>query len=166
MRRAVLLAVLVLAGCGGDHPARSGASVARVVDGDTIRLADGTRVRLVQIDAPEAGERECFAAEATRALERLLPVGTQVELERDPALDARDRFGRVLRYVLREGTNVNVELVRSGAAAPYFFRGDRGRYADDLLEAAEEARDERRGLWGACPAARLEPVRALASGGG
>ena len=159
------LAVLVLAGCGGDDPARTGATVARVVDGDTIRLADGTRVRLVQVDAPEADGRECYAVQATSALERLVPVGSDVELERDPALDDRDRFGRALRYVLRGGTNVNVELVRAGAAAPYFFRGDRGRYADDLLDAADEARDRHRGLWGACPSARLDPARALASGG-
>jgi endonuclease YncB( thermonuclease family) len=165
MRRAVLLVVLALAGCGDDEGARTGATVARVVDGDTIRLEDGTRVRLVQIDAPEADLRECYAARATRALERLVPVGTEVELEADPALDDRDRFGRVLRYVLRDGTNVNLELVRAGAAAPYFFRGDRGRYADDLLDAAEEARDERRGLWGACPGAQLDAARALATDG-
>ena len=165
MRWVVLLVVCILAGCGGDDAARTGATVAQVVDGDTIRLGDGTRVRLVQIDAPEAGESECFAARATRALERLAPAGTEVELERDPALDDRDRFGRALRYVVRDGANVNVELVRAGAAAPYFFRGDRGRYADELLAAAEEARDERRGLWGACPAARLDPGRALATGG-
>ena len=166
MRRAVLLVVLAFAGCGGDNGARTDATVARVVDGDTIRLADGTRVRLVQIDAPEAGESECYAARATRALERLAPVGSEIELESDPALDDRDRFERALRYVVRDGTNVNVELVRAGAAAPYFFRGDRGRYADELLDAAEEARDERRGLWGACPAAELDPGRALATGDG
>lgn len=166
MRRTVLLVVLALAGCGGNDEARTGATVARVVDGDTIRLADGTRVRLVQIDAPEAGESECHAARATQALERLAPVGSEVELERDPELDDRDRFGRTLRYVVRDGTNVNVELVRAGAAAPYFFRGDRGRHADELLDAVEGARDERRGLWGACPAARLDPRRALAAGDG
>ena len=165
MRPALLLVVLVLAGCGGGEAARTGATVARVVDGDTVRLADGTRVRLVQIDAPEVDERECYAARATRALERLVPAGTEVDIERDPALDDVDRFGRALRYVLRDGTNINVELVRAGAAAPYFFRDDRGRYADDLLGAAEEARDERRGLWGACPGARLDPARALATGG-
>jgi len=170
MRRAFVLllfglAVLVLAGCGGDGPARTGGTVARVVDGDTIRLVDGTRVRLVQIDAPERAERECYAARASRALERLVPAGTQVELERDRALDDRDRFGRALRYVVRDDTNVNVELVRAGAAAPYFFRGDRGRYADDLLEAADEARNAGRGLWAACPASHLDPGRALATGG-
>ena len=45
---------------------------------------------------------------------------------------------------------MNVELVRRGAATPYFFRGDEGRYADELLAAVAVARDERRGMWAAC----------------
>lgn len=48
-------------------------------------------------------------------------------LEADARLDGKDRYGRLLRYVWRDGVNVNVELVRRGAAAPYFYRGDRGR---------------------------------------
>ena len=109
MRRAVLLVVLVLAGCGGDDARRTDVTVARVADGDTIRLADGSRVRLVQIDDRGGRGRECYAARAMRALARLVPVGTEVEPERDPALDDRDRFGQALRYVLRDETNVNVE---------------------------------------------------------
>ena len=46
-----------------------------------------------------------------------------------------------------------MELVREGAASPYFFRNDRGRYAHDLLGAVDEARGAHRGYWGACPAA-------------
>jgi endonuclease YncB( thermonuclease family) len=46
--------------------------------------------------------------------------------------------------------NVNVELVRRGAAAPYFRSGDEGIYAEVLLEAVEDARRERRGMWGSC----------------
>ena len=61
---------------------------------------------------------------------------------------------------------MNVELVRRGAAAPYFFGGRRGRNADALLRAAESALAARRGLWGACPQARLEPGRALVTGPG
>jgi micrococcal nuclease len=45
---------------------------------------------------------------------------------------------------------VNVELVRRGAATVYFYRGERGRYAAQLLAAARQARAARRGLWGAC----------------
>ena len=55
--------------------------------------------------------------------------------------------------------NVNLELVRVGAAAPYFFRNERGRFAADLLDAAGDARDARRGFWGACPGAELNTAR-------
>lgn len=124
-------------------------TVDRIVDGDTLRLRDGERVRLLQIDAPEAGE-ECYAADATRELSRLAPGGTRVALEADPDLDRRDRYGRLLRYVFAGRLNVNVVLVRRGAATPYFYDGDRGRYARRFLDAVAAARRERRGMWGAC----------------
>ena len=63
-------------------------------------------------------------------------------------------------------TNVNVALVRQGAASPYFFRGDRGRYAPDLLDAVDDARASDRGYWGACPDARLDPGRGSITGPG
>ena len=80
---------------------------------------------------------ECFGDAATNALVLLAPVGSAIVLERDPALDDRDRHGRLLRYVRVGGRNVNVELVRVGAAAPYFYRGERGRHAAALLRAAK-----------------------------
>jgi micrococcal nuclease len=123
--------------------------VERIVDGDTLVLRGGARVRLLQVDAPEAG-RECYAREATRELVRLAPVGAEVVLEVDPRLDRVDRYGRLLRYVRVDATNVNLELVRRGAATPYFYAGDRGRYAPRLLAAVAEARAARRGMWGAC----------------
>ncbi len=165
---AVVLLLLVASGCGSSSPAVGGGDsvrVASVSDGDTLRLEDGRRVRLVQVDAPEPGQ-ECWGTEATRALRALVPAGTIVELERDPGLDDHDRFGRLLRYVGAGGRNLNLELVRSGAAAPYFYRGERGRLASDLERAARAAREARRGLWGACPRARLVPGRALAAGPG
>ncbi len=155
---AAVLLVLLVAGCmRGDEAPAAEATVERVVDGDTIVLAGGERVRLVQIDAPEPSEGECYGVEAGDELRRLLPAGADIVLERDQRLDDVDRFGRLLRYVVREELNVNLELVRRGAAAPYFFGGDRGRHADELLDAAEEALAAGRGLWGACPAARLLP---------
>jgi micrococcal nuclease len=120
------------------------------VDGDTLELADGDRVRLLQIDTPEVGEGECYAESAKRELVSLAPKGTRVQLEADPGLDREDRYGRLLRYVQTDGMNVNVELVRRGAAAPYFHSGERGVYASDLLAAVEDARRARRGMWGAC----------------
>jgi micrococcal nuclease len=156
--------LLLLAACGGSgEPEERTGRVARVSDGDTIRLADGTRVRLVQIDAPEVRPPECYGAAADRIVRELIPPDTAVRLEFDSDLDRVDRFGRSLAYVFEGEVNVNVELVRRGAAAPYFFGGDRGRYADELLKAARRARAERRGLWAACPGTRLNPDRALAS---
>jgi endonuclease YncB( thermonuclease family) len=161
---ALLGVALALAGCAATAPQEDGTgTVASVTDGDTLRLADGRRVRLVQVDAPEP-RSECWGEQATEVLAELAPPGATVEVERDPALDDRDRFGRLLRYVLRDGRVLNVTLVEHGAAAPYFFRGERGRHADDLLEAARDARTGRRGLWGACATARLDPDRALSSG--
>jgi micrococcal nuclease len=159
--------VLLAVGCGGGSadPAPAGGEqiVERVIDGDTIRLANGDSVRLVQLDTPELDSRECYAEQARIALLRLVPEGSTVRLERDPRLDDVDRFGRLLRYVRFRGTNVNLELVRRGAAAPYFYRGDRGRYATQFLAAARAAKQHHRGLWEACPGTRLEPDRQVES---
>jgi micrococcal nuclease len=139
--------------------------VARVLDGDTIELVGGQRVRLVQIDTPEKG-RECYGNEATAATRRLIPPGTRVRIEQDPALDQVDRFQRKLAYVWKGDEDVNVTLVREGAAGVWFFRGKQGRYATEFLRAADRARAGRKGLWGACPLARFDPLDSLASGPG
>jgi micrococcal nuclease len=154
---ALLLAAFV-AGCGdatdeSATPADADAETATVnfvIDGDTIALTDRTHVRLVQIDAPEREPRECYYRQATRELARLLPHGTKVTLQADPKLDSADEHGRLLRYVLRGKLNANLELVRLGAAKVYFFFGARGRFAEKLLQLQREAREARRGLWGAC----------------
>jgi hypothetical protein len=65
---------------------------------------------------------------ALAALFRLAPAGSPTTVVRDPDLDATNRFGRLLRYVVVGGRNVNLALTREGAASPYFFRGDVGRY--------------------------------------
>src|SRR5207244_2508697 len=112
------------------------ATVGSVSDGDTLTLRDGRRIRLVQIDTPELGSGECYSRAAWKALLALVPVGSRVTLEADPALDSIDRYGRLLRYVKRGSLNVNLELVRRGAATPYFYRGGRGKYASVLMAAA------------------------------
>ncbi len=152
---------MLAAGCstGEERAPQAGedrATVEWIVDGDTLRLTDGRTVRLLQIDAPEA-RTDCYGRDATRALIDAAPKGTRVTLERDPALDAVDTYDRLLRYVLVDGRNVNVALVADGAAAPYFYRNEKGRYARELLDVAKDARDGRDGFWGACPGARLEP---------
>jgi micrococcal nuclease len=159
MKRALLAAViaalaLTAAACSAEQQTGAadsgGAVVERIADGDTLELESGDRVRLVQIDATELGEGECYSEEGMATLEELVPVGTRVRLEADPSLDQVDRFGRLLRYVHTGDRNVNLELVRRGAAAPYFFHGERGRYASELEDAGQAARDAGRGMWGAC----------------
>jgi micrococcal nuclease len=160
--RLVFLPLLVLAASAmavSGSAAVSPAVVATVTDGDTVRLADGRRVRLLQIDTPELGTGECYSRAARKALLRLVPERSAVGLESDPSLDRVDRFGRLLRYLRRGSTNVNIALVREGAAAPYFYGGDTGRYAGRLLSAAKAAKAARRGLWGACPGTILDPFR-------
>jgi endonuclease YncB( thermonuclease family) len=138
--------------------------VRSVYDGDTLTFADGRRVRLVQIDAPELGSGECYSRAARAALVSLVPIGSRITLESDPSLDQVDRYGRLLRYVRRGGLNVNLELVRRGASAPYFYDHDRGRYAALFMQAAREARASGRGLWRACPSTVLNPYRKVATG--
>ena len=103
---------------------------------------------------------------AALALAQLVRPGTRVLVARDPALDGRDGYGRLLRYVFVERTLVNLELVRRGAAMPYFFHRERGLFAADLMDSAEDARDARRGLWAACPRAKLDPNRRSLTGPG
>jgi micrococcal nuclease len=154
MRLAALIAPLALAAAGAAAGAPHGATarVARVVDGDTIALTSGARVRLVQIDTPEVGSGECYSRAAARDLRRLLPVGSVVSLEADGRLDSIDRYGRLLRYVWYRGKNVNLELVRNGSATVWMYGGVSGKYAPALLSAGRSARAAHRGLWGACKA--------------
>jgi micrococcal nuclease len=161
----LLLGVVALAAFAfltrGD--AKQSAVVARVVDGDTIELVGGQRVRLVQIDTPEKGV-ECYGDEASALTQRLIPAGTHVRIEQDPRLDQVDGYGRKLAYVWKGDEDVNVALVRAGSAGVWFFDGRRGRYAKELLSAAEQAQADRKGLWGACPLARFDPNESMSSG--
>jgi hypothetical protein len=116
-----------------------------------------TRVRLVQIDSPEVSGSECFADEATDMLSAILPDGTKVRLVADPTLDDVDRYDRLLRYVFKGKKNVNLLLVKRGAASVWFYESDKGRYANPLLKAAKRAQKDGRGLWSACPGTVLDP---------
>ena len=140
------------------HEVRS--MVDHVVDGDTIALNNGQRVRLVQIDTPEVFfGAECYGRTASRTTKALLPAGSRVRLYAEPATDRVDQYGRLLRYVVRVNgaLNVNVRLVTVGAAAPYFYQGRRGRYARQLEALAKRARSKKIGLWKACPHTPYDP---------
>lgn len=164
MRLGLLLCALLAAGTAAAAPGQL-VRVQSVIDGDTVVLTDGRHVRLVQIDSPEVYPvAECYGAAARSALRRLLPPGTTVRFDADPALDRVDRYGRPLGYLFKGALNVNLELVRQGAATVYFYAHDRGRYADALLRAGTSARASRRGLWGACPRTPFNPYRGADTG--
>jgi micrococcal nuclease len=128
-------------------------AVRSVTDGDTIVLADGRRVRLAQVDAPEdTSRRECYGPESTAALERLVG-GKSVSLRRPPNGPATDRYGRTLAELHVDGASVNEALVRDGAAEWYEEFEDEDADLGRRLQAAEdEARRAGRGLWSACHA--------------
>ena len=117
------------------------ALVARVIDGDTIELANGSRVRYLGIDTPELGER--YGAEAS-ARNRELVEGKVVELQRGKR--DQDEYGRFLRYVYVDGTFVNAELVTQGFAHAYIFDPDE-RYSQILVQLEQYAKMSKRGLW-------------------
>ena len=115
--------------------------VARVVDGDTVLLADGERVRYLGIDAPELNNGpgksripEAGSREATQANARLVE-GLPVRLLRDQT--ERDRYGRLLRYVFCGGVFVNARLILDGHARLYILPPDT-RFADLLARCAVE----------------------------
>jgi endonuclease YncB( thermonuclease family) len=65
---------------------------------------------------------------------------------------------------VKDGLNVNLRLVRLGAAAPYFYDGRRGTYARQLDRLARHARTAHLGLWGACRDTPYNPDRGVAPG--
>lgn len=117
--------------------------VTRVADGDTLECARIGRVRLIGIDAPE-GDQQPAGDRARDALEQLAPVGARLQLERD--VEARDRYGRTLGYLWREGTMVNWLMVRQGWAVDLPVPPN-DRHAETFRDAVRRARDEAAGLW-------------------
>ena len=144
-------------------PLAQAETILKVTDGDTIRVNTGNNVRLLQIDAPEPKSSECYSSEATAALTKLIS-GKTVRLESDPISANIDQFGRDLRYVFVGKLNINLKMVEIGAAAPYFYQGERGKYSIQLMKAAEKAKKNKVGLWGKCPNAKLDPYKSLSSG--
>ena len=130
--------------------------VVEVIDGDTIRVEldeQETAVRLIGIDTPERDgpytSRECYGEEASRFTHDSLG-GRTVELEFD--VERTDRFGRTLAYVWLDGALFNERIVRSGYAVVTTFPPN-VRYVERFTAAQRRARDEERGLWGACGSA-------------
>jgi len=130
--------------------------VTRVIDGDTIEVEGGQKVRYIGINTPETGQ--ALADEATNKNKELVE-GKQVKLVKD--VSETDKYGRLLRYVYvltsihEEPVFVNAELVKSGYANAATYPPDVA-HAEEFKDLERQARESQVGLWAPPP----EPPKA------
>ena len=124
--------------------------VTYIIDGDTIEVSSGRRVRYIGINTPEIGghgtKEECFGVIAKNENTTLVS-GKTVRLVSDVA--DKDEYGRLLRYVYVGNEFINDILVRQGYAVAEPVKPDT-LLASEFLSAQNEAKKENRGLWTAC----------------
>jgi len=131
--------------------------VTRVIDGDTIELETGQKVRYIGINTPETVDprktTECFGLESSQKNKELVE-GKTVRLEKD--VSETDKYGRLLRYVYLMPGNVgsdqifvNDYLVRQGFAYESTYPPD-VKYQNQFTSAQQEAMSKNIGLWSAC----------------
>jgi len=128
------------------------ARVTDVVDGDTIDVlkpSGGTdRIRILGIDTPEVyGGIECGGRAASALMKRL--ARGRVSVRTDPKQPKRDRYGRLLAYVSRGGTDLGRRMVSKGRAKVYVV-GSRFSRFGSYKRAERIARADSRGSWGTC----------------
>jgi micrococcal nuclease len=135
--------------------------VVRAVDGDTLQLESGERLRLIGIDTPEMHESDKLSRDSQRSRQDIQAIkdlgrrayeftkklveGKRVSLEFDA--EKYDRYGRLLAYVyLKDGTFVNAKIIEEGYASLMTIPPN-VKYADTFLNLYQEARRSQRGLW-------------------
>jgi endonuclease YncB( thermonuclease family) len=154
-RLGLYLGLLVLALVGrvalSDSDAKPTRTVKHVVDGDTVTLSDGERVRLLAIDTPERGEP--LYKEAGTYLSNLVK-GREVSLEFGPR--RRDSYHRLLAHLWLGDSLISLEMLASGYARYYPWQDD-SLYRNRLLSAQTAARKAKAGVWG-LPAPAPESV--------
>ncbi len=149
---AVLVVILASTqGCGKEQKSDRLAVVQRAVDGDTIALEGGEKVRYIGIDAPETVHPEkpvqCWGPESS-LFNKSLVEGKTVSLKFD--VERTDMYGRTLAYVyLEDGLFVNAELVRTGNAISHPFEPNLA-YTSLFKSLEKEAKKSGAGLWGSC----------------
>jgi len=144
---------IVMAGCGagggGSPCGPSRAVVDRVIDGDTVVLASGQKVRYLLVDAPETtnGHDDCFGANAAQFNSDLV-LGKEIELDYDA--QCTDIYGRLLAYVSVGGQEVNTLEVQRGYACVLYIPPDgKDRHAE-FEQYEVDAKAAGRGMWSAC----------------
>lgn len=131
------------------QPGHAYVYVDKVFDGDTIRLTDGRRVRLLGVNTPEVQHRNQSGQAGGEAAKTWL---TQTLLHRKvrlvPDVEAEDKYHRTLAHVFTEqNEHINLQLAESGLAAVDIHPPNL-LYADQLTAAQARAEQARRGIWG------------------
>ncbi len=146
-------------GESGDEAADTGtgecgpatATVARAIDGDTLELIGGERVRLILVDTPESTHEpvDCYGLEAFEYTQALTE-GEEIELTYDA--ECRDQYDRLLAYVnlASDGTDLNAHLVEDGYACVLHIPPNGNDRVDEFYELEDAAEAAGLGLWGAC----------------
>lgn len=116
--------------------------VKRLADGDSFTCADGRKVRLLLMDAPELAQSP-WGRMAKAQLERLATPGTvlRLELDRSPT----DRYGRTLAYAYAGNVMLNEWMVANGWAVVLAY--ENVRYLDRFNRAESTARAAKKGFW-------------------
>lgn len=145
--------VLLLARVGiAPRSCQDGLYASHIIDGDTIELSNGQRVRYIGIDTPEVREKKGlgwfynprpYAKEAKDFNQRLVS-GKPIRLEFD--VQRNDKYGRLLAYVYAGEKMVNLEMVKEGYAMIYVYPPNI-KYGEEFLEAQRFARENEKGLW-------------------
>lgn len=117
--------------------------VTRVIDGDTFEIESGEKVRLIGINAPEMSD--FYGSEAKNHLKNLVE-NKVVVLNTDNISNDRDRYQRLLRYVIIAGVDINKKMIDDGFAFAYLkYKFSKS----DLYENAQiQAREMNLGIWG------------------
>lgn len=126
------------------------ATVKYVHDGDTIRLSDKRKVRLIGIDTPELARKgrpeQPYAADAKKALKTLL-ADNKNRVNLVYGKEKKDRYGRTLAHLyLDNGSNVQAELISRGLAIA-FTTPPNTRLSDCYSSVEASSRLSRRGIW-------------------
>jgi micrococcal nuclease len=141
---AVIVGFRLIEEIGPERRAGDRFVVARVLDGDTIELAGGDRLRLLAIDTPEAGQPLHEEAESRLGS---LCLGKTIRIEF--ADRRRDRYGRLLGFVWVDSVFLNEAILREGLGYLYLFKdgeADRPQVAR-LLRAQQAALAQGVGIW-------------------
>jgi len=169
-----LIGIAALAGCGEEPQSNSSAvlsdselstsseppicspfaktevvTVSHVHDGDTLKLSDGRKVRLIGVNATEmakkSGSNQPFSLQAKKSVQAFISHAKKIHLLID--VENKDHYGRWLGHIYNEaGENLEQSLLRQGLAYHVAIPPNL-TLAECLDQAEQQAQDKQLGLW-------------------